>query len=88
MAVTKRARASARAPRRAAAPSHPCCPDASDLVVLAIANPLFEGGTTCGLRAHPLGWYFHQQAPATMYPGVANLNASRRVSPVKEAVAA
>jgi hypothetical protein len=50
MAVTKRSRASARAPRRSAAPSHACCPDASDLVVLAMANPMFEGGTTRGLR--------------------------------------
>ena len=38
MAVTKRSRASARAHRRAAATSHPCCPDASELVVLAMAT--------------------------------------------------
>ena len=50
MAVTKRSRASARTPRQAAAPSHPCCPDASDLVMLAMGNPMFEGGTTRGLR--------------------------------------
>ena len=61
MAVTKRSRASARAPRRAAAPSQPCCPEASDLVVLAMANPMFEGGTNSWTAAHPLGRYFNQQ---------------------------
>jgi hypothetical protein len=42
MAVTRR--------RRAPTPSHPCCPNADDLVVLAMANPMFEAGTTRGLR--------------------------------------
>ena len=50
MAVTKRPRASAGAHRRAAAASDPCCPNASDLVVLAMANPMFTGGFTRGLR--------------------------------------
>ena len=34
--------------RRMAAPAAPCCPEAGDLVVLATANPMFEGGTTRG----------------------------------------
>jgi hypothetical protein len=50
MAVAKRPRASAGAHRRAAVPANPCCPDASDLVVLAMANPMSTGGTTRGLR--------------------------------------
>ena len=50
MAVTKRSQTSARASHQAAAPPHPCCPEASDLVMLAMANPMFEGGTTRGLR--------------------------------------
>ena len=36
--------------RRMAAPAAPCCPEAGDLVVLATANPMFEGGTTRGFR--------------------------------------
>jgi hypothetical protein len=49
MAVAKRPRASAGA-NRGSAPANPCCPDASDLVVLAMANPMSTGGTTRGLR--------------------------------------
>ena len=47
MAITKRRNVSTAGHRRAA-PSVPCCPEAGDLVVLAMANPMFEGGTTCG----------------------------------------
>jgi hypothetical protein len=48
MAIAKRRKASTAARRRAATPSDPCCPEAGDLVVLAMANPMFEGGATRG----------------------------------------
>jgi hypothetical protein len=48
MAIAKRRKASTAAHRRAATPSDPCCPEAGDLVVLAMANPMFEGGATRG----------------------------------------
>ena len=49
MAVAKRPRASAGA-NRGSAPANPCCPYPSDLVVLAMADPMSTGGTTRGLR--------------------------------------
>ena len=47
MAITKRRKAST-AGHRSAAPAVPCCSEAGDLIVLAMANPMFEGGTTRG----------------------------------------
>ena len=47
MATAKRHGTSSRTH---AAASQPCCQDASDLVMLVMANPMFEGGTTRGLR--------------------------------------
>ena len=48
MAIAKRRKASTTGHRSAATPSIPCCPEAGDLVVLAMANPMFEAGTTRG----------------------------------------
>ena len=47
--------------RRMAAPAAPCCPEAGDLVVLATANPMFEGGTTSAVFAKTIRWHLHQQ---------------------------
>ena len=48
MASAKR---QATSTRTHAAASQPCCPDASDLVILAMANPMFEGGRLEGCDA-------------------------------------
>jgi hypothetical protein len=48
MAIAKRRKASTTGHRSAATASIPCCPEAGDLVVLAMANPMFEAGTTRG----------------------------------------
>ena len=48
MAIAKRRKASTTGHRSAANSSIPCCPEAGDLVVLAMANPMFEAGTNRG----------------------------------------
>jgi hypothetical protein len=45
-----RAKGHGTSSRTRSAASQPCCPDASDLVMLAMANPISEGATSRGLR--------------------------------------